>query len=303
MPLEEAACLALSKGLNYIVTPTILLVEDILCGVEKGIAALPEETAKKVQQETVRNLKGLCKPKDNLTRAVKRALWALNDSDALTVLPNDKGNVTVVLDTADYNWKIGALLENQAYRKLKKDPTESVECKTVLLLKKSSISQKVCQQIQLQGSRPRDCMVCRRSISKLGSHNGNTLHHVHNSTGLVHSFSSFCTGPQDIEVSFEVVLLFTIVQIRKTTSLLNQHFEDILKLIHYVLMSSYFGFTGQFDEQIDGVALGSLLFPVTANFFMEDFEEMVLDQAALSSSAHSVTWTTVLSSGHMAPTD
>jgi hypothetical protein len=153
MPLEVAACLALSKSLNYALTPTILPVEDILCGVEKGIGALPEETAEEVQQETVRNLKGSCKPKDNLTSAEKRALQALKDNEALTVLPTDKDNVTVALDAADYNWKIGALLEDQAYRKLKKDPTESVECKNVLLLKKSSISEEVCQQLWLQGSR------------------------------------------------------------------------------------------------------------------------------------------------------
>jgi hypothetical protein len=65
---------------------------------------------------SVSYLKGSCKPKDNLTVAERRALQALNDSEALTVLPADNGNVTVVLDAADYNWKIGALLEDQAYR-------------------------------------------------------------------------------------------------------------------------------------------------------------------------------------------
>jgi hypothetical protein len=60
----------------------------------------------------------------------------------------------VVLDTTDYNLKIAALLEDHAYKKLKKDPTESVERKTVLLLKKSSFSEAVSQQLRPQGSRP-----------------------------------------------------------------------------------------------------------------------------------------------------
>jgi hypothetical protein len=55
----------------------------------------------------------------------------LKANEALTVLPADKGNATVVLDTADYNQKIGALLEDNAYRKLKKDPTESVDGSTL----------------------------------------------------------------------------------------------------------------------------------------------------------------------------
>jgi hypothetical protein len=37
------------------------------------------------------------------------------------------------------------------YRKLKKDPSESVECKTMLLLKISSISEEVCQELWLPG--------------------------------------------------------------------------------------------------------------------------------------------------------
>jgi hypothetical protein len=56
-----------------------------------------------------------------------RALWALKTSDVLTVLLADKGNAAVVLDTSDYNWKIAALMEDKAYKKLKKDPTDSVE--------------------------------------------------------------------------------------------------------------------------------------------------------------------------------
>jgi hypothetical protein len=43
--LEEAVFSALSKGLNYSVTPAVVPVEAILCGVEKARDALPEETA------------------------------------------------------------------------------------------------------------------------------------------------------------------------------------------------------------------------------------------------------------------
>jgi hypothetical protein len=59
----------------------------------------------------------------------------------LTVLPAGKGNATVVLGTADYNMKIATLLQDKACAKLKKDLTESIEPKTVLLLKKPLLAE------------------------------------------------------------------------------------------------------------------------------------------------------------------
>jgi hypothetical protein len=53
--MEDTVYSALSKSLNYAVTPVVVPVEDTLYGVEKVIGALPEETAE-VQQETVRIL-------------------------------------------------------------------------------------------------------------------------------------------------------------------------------------------------------------------------------------------------------
>jgi hypothetical protein len=77
VPLEEAACSALSKGLNYAVAPGRISAKDFLCGVEKAIVTLPEETAEEIREETVRILKGSRQPKDNLTCAERRALRSL----------------------------------------------------------------------------------------------------------------------------------------------------------------------------------------------------------------------------------
>jgi hypothetical protein len=60
----------------------------------------------------------------------------------------------VVLGTSDYNKKITTLLQDKGYAKLKKDLMESIERKTVFLLKKSSFSEEMCQQVRPQGSRP-----------------------------------------------------------------------------------------------------------------------------------------------------
>jgi hypothetical protein len=89
---------------------------------EKGIGTLPEETAEEIQQETVRILKSSRKAKDNLPDAERKALRALKPNEALNVLQADKGNAAVVLGTSEYNQKITALLQDKAYKKLKKDP-------------------------------------------------------------------------------------------------------------------------------------------------------------------------------------
>jgi hypothetical protein len=127
VPLEEPACSALSKGLNYAVTSAVVPVENILCGLEKAIGILPEETGKEVRQETIRILKGSRKPKDNLTVAERRAVRALKVNEALTILPDYKGSAAAALNTAGYHRKITALREDHAYRKLKNNPSESVE--------------------------------------------------------------------------------------------------------------------------------------------------------------------------------
>jgi hypothetical protein len=111
VPLEEAACSDLSKGLIYAVTSELILVKDLLCGVGKAIGTLPEDTAEEIRQETVRILKGSVQPKDNLTGAERRVLRSLKANDLLTVLLADKGNAAVVLGTSDYNKKVATLLQ------------------------------------------------------------------------------------------------------------------------------------------------------------------------------------------------
>jgi hypothetical protein len=154
VPLEEAACSALSRGLNYALAPGRIPAKDFPCGVEKAIVTLPEETAEEIRQETVRILKGSRQPKDNLTVAERRALLSLKSNASLTVFPADKGYAAVVMGTSNYNRKISTLLQDMAYAMLKTDPTESIERKTVLLLKMSSFPEEVCQQVRTQGSRP-----------------------------------------------------------------------------------------------------------------------------------------------------
>jgi hypothetical protein len=104
--------------------------------VVKAVLTLPVEKAEEARQETVRIIKTASRTRDNLTMTKRAALKTLKNSTHLTILPADKGNATVILNTSDYKQKIASLLDDSAYMKLTKDPTDSIECKTTQLLKK-----------------------------------------------------------------------------------------------------------------------------------------------------------------------
>jgi len=53
----------------------------------------------------------------------------------------------------------------------------------------------------------------------------------------------------------------------------------IVALYKHVLTPTYFCANGQFYEQTDGVAMGSPLSPVIANFYMEDFDMKAIKKA------------------------
>ena len=101
-------------------------------------------------------------------------------------------------------------------------------------------------------------------------------------------------------VSFDVVSLFTKVPVEEPLTLLSQHYKDeILAQNKHVLTSTYICVDRQFYEQTDGVAMGSPLSPVIANFYMEDFETKAIDKATLTMPAGTDMWMTHSSSGHM----
>jgi hypothetical protein len=111
---------------------------------------------------------------------------------------------------------------------------------------------------------------------------GHTPHHIKNSMEFVQVLSSLQVNTRDIMVSFDIVSLFTRVPIKETMDLLGRHFEeDVLGLFCHVLTTTYFTFNGQFHGQTAGMAMGSPLSPVIANFYMEDYEKAALESAPL----------------------
>ena len=56
-------------------------------------------------------------------------------------------------------------------------------------------------------------------------------------------------------------------------------YSPVHLLLQFCLKNTYFSFQGQFYEQVDGAAMGSLVSPIVANLYMEYFEQKALSTA------------------------
>jgi len=82
-------------------------------------------------------------------------------------------------------------------------------------------------------------------------------------------------------VSFDIVSLFTMVPIKTVMEQIERDFPlDIAKLFRHCLPTTYFQWQGELYEQNDGIAMGSPLSLVLANYFMGTFEVNALDTAS-----------------------
>jgi hypothetical protein len=304
--LDETTISVLSKGLNFAPSPKSIPYTDIIGGVEQAINKIPREAADDIRSEIAMVLKRAVVPKPNLTWRERNAIHSLRKNEDLAILPADKGNATVVMTRMDYHKKIEEILQDNAYRPIPRDPTESKVRKTIELIKKSALQAETRTLVPQAPVPPR--LYGLPKIHKMGAplrpivsainsptyclakyltgilspHVGCCEHHVKNSTDFIETLRTIRLEPGDIMVSFDVISLFTRIPLEDSLQLLEKRFDaKTVNLFHHVLKSTYFTYDGKFYEQTDGVAMGSPLSPAIANFFMEDFEERALSTAAL----------------------
>ncbi len=134
--LNNAEQSVLSKGLNYSVASKSVKVLDFVTGIESAVSQMSDEDGDRFRCEASLMLNKIPNPKPNLTFEENKAVSILRKDDTIKILPADKGNATVVLDTVVYKEKILNTLEAGKYTELKKDPTESFERKVASTLRK-----------------------------------------------------------------------------------------------------------------------------------------------------------------------
>ena len=92
--------------------------------------------------------------------------------------------------------------------------------------------------------------------------------------------------PSECLSSYDVTALFTSVPVDPDLGIIKDLLEkdptlkertvmsigDIVLLLEFCLKNTYFSFQGHFYEQVEGVAIDSLVGPIVANLYMEYFE-------------------------------
>jgi hypothetical protein len=301
--LNKEETSVLSKGGNFAISPKMIPVEDIISSIEAAIQTLPETTAEEIRTESSRILKRVRKIDNNLTTQERQAIRDLNDDEYIIILPADKGNATVVMKLEDYKMKILDLLDPTIYKKIPRDPTTRILRHANSLIKSSSLDKNTKLKLhKSEALSPRlygvpkihkNNVPLRPIVNTIGSptyniakylttllkpHIGKTSSYIKDSTHFIEKIKDLQLERDDLLVSFDVVSLFTNVPIKEVLQHIDSLFpKDIVSLYEMCLCESYFLWNGEYYEQLDGVAMGSPLSPVVADYYMEIFEKMALD--------------------------
>ena len=120
-------------------------------------------------------------------------------------------------------------------------------------------------------------------------------HHINSTQDFAEQVNHITLTPGECLSSYDVSALFTSVPVDPALNIIKDLLEkdhnlkertvlavsDIILLMEFCLKNTYFSFQDQFYEQVEGAAMGSLVSPIIANFYME-----YLEQKALSTAPH-----------------
>ena len=121
----------------------------------------------------------------------------------------------------------------------------------------------------------------------------NSIHHVNNSQVFAEVVRNIKLQRGECLTSFDVTALYTSIPVADAIEAITRRLEqdtglprrttwsseNILKLLEFCLVNTYFLFNGQFFEQMKGAAMGSPVSPIVANIYMEAFEDRALNTA------------------------
>ena len=134
-PLTPAQRSVLAKGPNFAVTPRQPPNLEYITAIEAACTKLSQQDAEELRADINRVLRSSHPPKPNLTKAQNIALRELKRDRDRIVLTADKGVAMVVMDKQDYINKSNQLLNQNTYKVISKDPTNTIKNKLINILK------------------------------------------------------------------------------------------------------------------------------------------------------------------------
>ena len=109
------------------VSPSQPLNLEYITAIEAACTKLSQQDAEDFRADINRVLRSYHPPKPNLTKAQNLALRELKRYRDCIVLTADKGVAMVIMDRQDYINKANQLLNQNSYRSIAKDPTNSIK--------------------------------------------------------------------------------------------------------------------------------------------------------------------------------
>ena len=134
-PLTPAQRSVLAKGPNFAVTPRQPPNLEYITAIEAACTKLSQQDAEELRANINRVLRSSHHPKPNLTKAQMSALRELKKDRDRIILTADKGVAMVVMDRQDYINKANHLLNQNTYKIITKDPTNTIKNKLINILK------------------------------------------------------------------------------------------------------------------------------------------------------------------------
>nr|XP_034826501.1 uncharacterized protein LOC117983968 [Maniola hyperantus] len=291
-----------TKGLNFALTPRNIPIESIVCSIEDTIVrnSIPAREAECLRQDIATFLRRAKLPQSNINREDRTALLNIRNNKDILILPADKGNATVIVDTEVYEDKINQLLsDTNTYKKVNYNPTARTTNRIIKLLQALNDKNLLSQLRPHNSTSPKiyglpkihklnwplrpivsqidspTYKVSRHMATILKPFTGNTSSHVRDSRHFVHLIKNETISDTEIMVSFDVESLFTNIPVDEASQLISDFLKKsgaptgYLDLSEFCLKNGYFSWRGDYYLQVDGVAMGSPIAPVAANIFME----------------------------------
>ena len=252
--------------MNFAQAPRKIPKEKIIAGVETALrrsVKLDPEVAESARAAVANVLRRAKLPQSNITKEERTALASLRANPKITILQADKGNGTVVLDTADYESKAADLLNALPFKRLKKDPTlcneKRVNDTVKALAHKKAIPAEIARELKVSvnGTRPplfygsvklhKANAPLRPIVSTIGSatYNVDKLisrilspyvrqapSYIKNTTKFIELIKEVDIGEDEVMVSFDVRSLFTSVPTKQAVKIIEKVLRDDKTNVH-----------------------------------------------------------------------
>ena len=241
-PLTPAQRSVLAKGPNFVVTPRQPPNLEYITAIEAACTKLSQQDAEELRANINRVLRSSHPPKPNLTKNQMSALRELKKDRDCIVLTADKGVAMVVMDRQDYINKAKHLLNQNTYKTITKDLTNTIKNKLINILKtiktKSGLGTNIYKSMYPTGCVPpkfyglpkihKPDTPLRPIVSSCGSVTygvakelakilkplvGQSPHHINSTQDFVEQAKHFKLESGECLSSYDVSALFTSVPI------------------------------------------------------------------------------------------